>query len=193
MNLVGIAEIAEVAGVSRQVVNNWSTRDPSFPKPMAQLACGQIWNHEDVVAWLTERGKLDTEGRHAMPFKKWKTYTFQELSEHFKGDMQSYLPQRGGQVVCGCFTPDMNAEAPEKIWVGDGPRIRRKAELLAAQGGQIPVFIKQGTNQWLYYGLMEPISFDTDPTLAAHVTEVAGRPVIGVLSLRPAEGSGKSE
>lgn len=193
MKLVGIAEIAGIAGVSRQVVANWNARDPNFPRPIAQLACGQIWNQGDILTWLTETGKFDTEGSSTMPFKKWKTYTFSELSDHFRTSMQNYLPQRGKQIVCGLFNPDMNGEAPEKIWVGDGPKIRQKAELLAAQGGHIPVFIKQGTNQWLYYGLMEPVSFNTDPSLAARTTEVAGRPVIGVLTLRPVEELSKNE
>jgi hypothetical protein len=155
---------------------------------MAQLACGQIWRKEDVLAWLMERGMLDREGRKTVHFKKWKIYTFSELCDYFKAGMQNYLPQCGSQIVCGLFKPEMNDGVPEKIWVGDGPQIRRKAELLVAQGGQIPVFIKQATNQWMYYGLMEPVNFDTDPTLAAHITEVAGRPVIGVLSLRTVEG-----
>jgi predicted DNA-binding transcriptional regulator AlpA len=193
MNLVGIAEIAQIAGVSRQVVNNWNVRDVSFPRPIAQLACGQIWDQEEILAWLMKQDRLDMERRSVMPFKKWKTYTFNELSDHFKTSMQNYLPQCGSQIVCGLFKPDMNDGVPEKIWVGDKPIVRRKAELLLAQGGQIPVFIKQGSNQWLYYGLMEPVSFDTDSTLASHITEIAGRPVIGVLTLRPVEGTNKVE
>ena len=56
-----------------------------------------------------------------------------------------WLPQSRG----------MNPKAPYEIWVGDGPRIKMKAELLIAQKEPIPVFLKQRTNQWLYVGWWE--------------------------------------
>jgi len=42
-SLMGLTEIAHHFGVTRQVVSNWRERDPSFPLPSAELACGPVW------------------------------------------------------------------------------------------------------------------------------------------------------
>ena len=185
MSLVGITEIAKLAKVSRQVVRNWLIRESSFPKPVEQLACGQIWDLQVVMNWLAAKGKLHRASPATVPFRPWKTYAHSDLVEFFRGDMQSYLPQNGGRVVCGCLNPEMNPKAPYEIWVGDGPRIKMKAELLIAQKEPIPVFLKQRTNQWLYVGMMEADAFTTERNLLSEVTKTAKRPVIGVLKLRP--------
>ena len=49
-HLVGIAEIAELFGVSRQYADRLS-RTESFPKPEVELASGRIWTRENVEAW----------------------------------------------------------------------------------------------------------------------------------------------
>jgi chromosome partitioning protein len=51
-NIVGIAEIAEIANVSKQVVNNWRQRYDDFPKPLKSLQSGPVWNQEAVGIWL---------------------------------------------------------------------------------------------------------------------------------------------
>ena len=49
-HLVGIAEIAEMFGVSRQYADRVS-RAGSFPDPEVGLASGRIWSREAVEAW----------------------------------------------------------------------------------------------------------------------------------------------
>lgn len=49
---VGIAEIAEKAGVTKQAVFNWKMRYESFPKPIQNLQSGPIWDIEHVEAWI---------------------------------------------------------------------------------------------------------------------------------------------
>ena len=39
-DLIGISEIAKIAGVSRQAVANWRKRSSNFPSPIAELASG---------------------------------------------------------------------------------------------------------------------------------------------------------
>src|SRR5690242_4653805 len=51
MRLVGLAEIAEVFGVTRQVIANWKARKPTFPKPVAELKSGPVWQYDAIVAW----------------------------------------------------------------------------------------------------------------------------------------------
>ena len=54
--LVGVAEIADLFGVSRQAASNWRERHSDFPSPAASLKSGPIWELPDVLAWADERG-----------------------------------------------------------------------------------------------------------------------------------------
>ena len=51
-NLVGVAEIAEFAHVSKQAVSNWRVRYDDFPVPVQTLQSGPVWNREIVEAWV---------------------------------------------------------------------------------------------------------------------------------------------
>lgn len=54
-DLVGIQEIAEMAGVTRAAVANWRTRFKEFPAPVADLASGPVFQRSDVRRWLKKR------------------------------------------------------------------------------------------------------------------------------------------
>jgi len=51
-NLVGISEIADLAGVSRQAVSNWRLRYDNFPRPIQDLQSGPVWDREKAEAWV---------------------------------------------------------------------------------------------------------------------------------------------
>ncbi len=53
--LVGINEIAEMAGASKQAVANWRVRIADFPKPIAVLASGPVFRRSQVRSWLRRR------------------------------------------------------------------------------------------------------------------------------------------
>lgn len=55
VELSGLSEVAEIAGVSRQAVVNWRARFSDFPAPTAELASGPVWVREDIEKWLTNR------------------------------------------------------------------------------------------------------------------------------------------
>lgn len=55
--LVGVAEIAEMMGLTRQRVNQLVARDPPFPEPEAELSAGRIWKRANVEKWLARREK----------------------------------------------------------------------------------------------------------------------------------------
>src|SRR5947209_17135739 len=93
-----------------------------------------------------------------MAFHRGDSYTRDQIHSELGGEKVSYLPQQGGRIVCGCFSPDSNPEAPYEILVGgtdevggEGP-VLKKARMLSRQGGSIPVFLKQATNFWLFDG-----------------------------------------
>lgn len=51
-NLVGIAEIADLAGVTKQAVGNWRLRYDHFPRPIQSLQSGPVWDREQVSDWV---------------------------------------------------------------------------------------------------------------------------------------------
>lgn len=48
--LLGLAEISELYGVSKNTANSW-TRQHDFPNPIVKLAMGPVWDHDQVSAW----------------------------------------------------------------------------------------------------------------------------------------------
>jgi hypothetical protein len=55
--LVGHHEIAEMAGVRASSVVHWRTRHEDFPKPVADLRAGPVYDRDTVRAWLLQAGK----------------------------------------------------------------------------------------------------------------------------------------
>jgi hypothetical protein len=80
------------------------------------------------------------------------TYTRGEIRQVLGGDLSSYLPHRDGRVVCGCFRPDLNPDAPDVILPGRGPKIERWAQVFVTQRHFIPCFVKADTDAWEYVG-----------------------------------------
>jgi len=49
--LVGLAEIAEMAEVSKRTASRYAARD-DFPASLAVLAMGPVWDADAVQCWL---------------------------------------------------------------------------------------------------------------------------------------------
>ena len=56
-DLVGVAEVAEMLGVSRQRVHAIAQSQAAFPKPVADLSAGKIWLRRDIIAWAKSSGR----------------------------------------------------------------------------------------------------------------------------------------
>lgn len=54
-DLIGINEIADIAGVSRQAVANWRVRFADFPRPLTELKAGPVFRTRQIKAWLRKR------------------------------------------------------------------------------------------------------------------------------------------
>lgn len=54
--MVMASDMAERWNVDRRVINNWTRRDPSFPKPIQTVGCGKypIYLESDMIKY----GKL---------------------------------------------------------------------------------------------------------------------------------------
>ncbi len=56
--LIGVKEIAELAGVSSAAVANWQKRYPSeFPLPVERVESGPVFDSEEIRVWLERRQK----------------------------------------------------------------------------------------------------------------------------------------
>jgi predicted DNA-binding transcriptional regulator AlpA len=56
MDLMGLAEIAELLGVSVQRVHQLAATE-AFPGPVAELAAGRVWKRADIVKWAKATGR----------------------------------------------------------------------------------------------------------------------------------------
>jgi chromosome partitioning protein len=59
--LVGISEIAELAGVTKQAVANWRQRFDHFPRPVETLQAGPVWDFEIIEEWLKAKDGYQTK------------------------------------------------------------------------------------------------------------------------------------
>ena len=55
--LVSLADLAEMAGVSRPAVSNWRRRNPDFPRPVAETGATSLFRLGDLMAWMAGHGK----------------------------------------------------------------------------------------------------------------------------------------
>lgn len=129
VNLVGLHEVAQLAGVSRQAVSNWMVRRKDFPVPLANLASGPVWKTEIITGWLSRAmptsGQTESGG-DMKSFIVGYEYSMRDIHEVIGGDTMSYLPQSGGRIVGGRFKKgEMNPNAPYQIIVGDLPHSTR--------------------------------------------------------------------
>jgi chromosome partitioning protein len=54
--LLGLSEVADLLGASRQTVTNWRQRREGFPAPIVELRSGPIWSRPAIVEWAVSHG-----------------------------------------------------------------------------------------------------------------------------------------
>ena len=54
--LLGVAEIAELLGVTRQAASHWRERHADFPSPIASLRSGPVWELPAILSWAQDHG-----------------------------------------------------------------------------------------------------------------------------------------
>jgi hypothetical protein len=129
-----------------------------------------------------------------MLFVVGEVYTRDRIHTILGGETLSYLPQTGGKIVCGCFSPESNPEAPYEILVGGADagesegQILRKARRLSRQDGSIPVFLRRAANEWMFDGHYRVKGLIEDREYIERKQRKAGRSdVVLALLLEPAE------
>jgi len=112
-----------------------------------------------------------------MSLKNKRRYTWSEIVEETGADGSPpyYLLHRDGKVVAGCFTLELNPEAPLVVLAGNDPKVREWANIFCAQKGPIPVCVKSGMGEWLCFGNFKLARSSTDPAEIARYSAQAKR------------------
>jgi hypothetical protein len=129
-----------------------------------------------------------------MPFIPGESYSRDHIHEVLGGEKISYLPQKDGKIVCGCFSTDINPEAPYVILVGgdqDEERaVQKKAAILESQDEPIPVFLKRATHDWVYEGNFKVKRMIRDRKSLEEKQRLAGRTgVVMALIMEPVDST----
>jgi hypothetical protein len=54
LRLGGVAEVAEMLYITKSALAD-RRRSPGFPQPIAELACGPVWDLDEIDSYLEER------------------------------------------------------------------------------------------------------------------------------------------
>lgn len=114
-----------------------------------------------------------------MAFKIGTKYSRKDINNEIGGETVSYLPQKNGQIICGCFTRELNTDVPLEVQVGIRPTVVAKAQLLERQSNKIiPVFVQDSKatgKKWVYQGLYEFIKLVRDKSTINAAAKKSGR------------------
>jgi hypothetical protein len=64
LDLVGIAEAAELLGIKRSALAERRKRHTSFPEPVAELRCGPVWFRAQIEHYQLTEARLGRRGWH---------------------------------------------------------------------------------------------------------------------------------
>ena len=57
VDLLGVTEVAQLLGISRQRVQQLTETDPDFPEPTATMARGRVWSRATIEKWAKATGR----------------------------------------------------------------------------------------------------------------------------------------
>jgi chromosome partitioning protein len=162
--IIGINEIAEMAGVSRQAVANWRVRASDFPKPIRELAAGPLFRRSHVRVWLRRHNRRNAPMAHVISTINLKggvgkTTTSVALAETFSASL-------GKKVLVIDLDPQTNATL-----------------MLIGEEKWFDLNTKGHTLAQLFKDALDPDhkSFDLDATLQRRVSDVDAARTIDLL------------
>ena len=110
--------------------------------------------------------------------------TRRDISALLGGNARAFLPRvNGGDVVAGCFDPEMNPRVPYEILVHNAPNAILNAQRFLEQSREgirqadtrnlgsgilnsssaVPVFLRRAPNVWEYVGRYRAVRYIEDP------------------------------
>jgi hypothetical protein len=107
-----------------------------------------------------------------------KEYSRTEIKNLVGGELQSYLPQKDGVILAGCFNLEYNPNAPREIQAGKLLKVVKKAKLLSMQqNNAFPVFLKEKKKDKKYHfkGYFRCVGHSTLKAVLEMAEEKSGR------------------
>ena len=109
--------------------------------------------------------------------------TRRDIATLFGGNARAFLPRVStGEIVAGCFDPEMNPRAPYEALVHNAPNAIFAAKRLLEQCASairphfIPVFLRRAPNVWEFVGRHCAIRYTEDPQeVAVRIYEIRPR------------------
>lgn len=98
--LVGINEIAIMAGVSSQAVTNWRARSADFPMPLSELASGPVFRKSQVRAWLKRNNRRLSELKDGSSFYS-RLKSFRNDDDRLEGCIESIVDKLEQNTTTG--------------------------------------------------------------------------------------------
>ena len=110
--------------------------------------------------------------------------TRRDISVLLGGNARAFLPRvNGGDVVAGCFDPDMNPRVPYEVLVHNAPNAILNAQRFLNQCREgirqadrrnvgsgirnaplgVPIFLRRAPNVWEYVGRYRAVRYTEDP------------------------------
>jgi type I restriction enzyme M protein len=150
-DLMGLSDIARLAGVQRSAVANWRDRHDDFPKPVPATGHGPVFKREAVLAWLEanrptnlrlEQWLWDAacQVRGPLDAPKFKDYILpliflKRLSDVFEDEVQRVAEEVGGIETAQKLVDQDHALVrfyipPESRWVHIANKTTALGELL---------------------------------------------------------------
>lgn len=155
--LVGLFEVAEMAGVGRTVVANWRARDHHFPAPVADLRSGPVFRSSQIQRYLKRRKKHMAPKAHVISTINLKggvgkTTTTAGLAEFLSAEFRK-------RVLVVDLDPQTNLTT---VLIGE-----EKWEELNDEGYTLATLFKDALRPE-----DEPLEFDLEKTLQRNVSSV---------------------
>ncbi len=110
-------------------------------------------------------------------------FTRRDIASLFGGNARAFLPRvNGGDIVAGCFDPEMNPRVPFEILVHNAPNAILNARRFLEQSREgmrqmdtenlvsgiwntplgVPVFLRRAPNVWEYVGRYRAVAYTED-------------------------------
>jgi hypothetical protein len=119
--LVGVAEIAERAGVQPSTVHAWRDRHDDFPEPMAVLKAGPVWSWAAVERWLQVRPPTGRPARHDAVAVSIPVPTSRVL-RHLRGDGVTTTFRLRDRFAPGSVQVEVDSKPTMVMEISDGRR-----------------------------------------------------------------------
>ncbi len=171
--MVGLAEVAEIAGVTPAAVSNWRSRFADFPVPVANLRAGPVFDGTQIRRWL--RNHKGVRMAHVVSFINLKGGVGKTTTCVGVAEMLASSYEHGQRVLVIDLDPQTNATVMvigEKRWEDVNERGHTLATMFEDALAEDP----------------SRRAFDIDATLireASGVVDSYGAPARGRLDLLP--------